>query len=189
LQLARGSRNSGRFKGLCALGPCSWPRNTANIRDIRVSSLHAMSFADMTPASATPISPAEIQQLLVKSGITPTAQRIRVGEILFAAPQHLSAEQILATLRLCGERVSKATVYNTLNLFAERGLIKPLNLDPNRCCFDSNTAPHFHFHNVDTGELVDVCPDEVAFSRLPTLPEGTESAGLEVIIRVRARRP
>lgn len=139
----------------------------------------------MTPATATPVSPKEIQQLLEANGITATAQRVRVGEILFAAPQHLSAEQILATLRQSGERVSKATVYNTLNLFAARGLIKPLNLDPNRCCFDTNTAPHFHFHNVDTGELVDVCPDEVAFSRLPPLPEGTESAGLEVILRVR----
>ena len=54
-------------------------------------------------------------------GIRPTAQRVQIAELLLSAPQHLSAEQILASLRRAGARVSKATVYNTLNLFAATG--------------------------------------------------------------------
>ena len=66
-----------------------------------------------------------------------------------------SAEQILATLRAAGARVSKATVYNTLNLFAERGVIRQLSVDGARTWFDSNVAPHYHFHDLDTGALMD----------------------------------
>ncbi|MEJ0007318.1 MAG: transcriptional repressor [Steroidobacteraceae bacterium] len=68
----------------------------------------------------------------------------------------LSAEQILASLRAAGARVSKATVYNTLNLFAERGVIRQLSVDGARTWFDSNVAPHYHFHDMDTGALMDV---------------------------------
>ncbi|WP_457825730.1 Fur family transcriptional regulator, partial [Staphylococcus aureus] len=67
-------------------------------------------------------NPAE--QRLSDCGIRPTAQRVQIALLLLAAPQHLSAEQILASLWAAGARVSKATVYNTLNLFAARGLIR-----------------------------------------------------------------
>ena len=63
---------------------------------------------------------------------------VAVALLLLAAPQHLSAEQILASLRAAGARVSKATVYNTLNLFAARGLIRQLSVDGSRAWFDSN---------------------------------------------------
>ena len=58
-----------------------------------------------------------------------------------SSPQHLSAEQILASLRVHGARVSKATVYNTLNLFAGRGLIRQLSVDGSRAWFDSKPTP------------------------------------------------
>ncbi len=81
--------------------------------------------------------------------------------------------------------MSKATVYNTLNLFAGKGLLKALQVDPERGVFDSNVTPHHHFHVEDTGELIDVPPGAVAFSRLPQLPPGTEPVAVEVVIRVR----
>jgi len=118
-------------------------------------------------------------------GIRPTAQRVRIAVLLLASPQHLSAEQILATLRASGGRVSKATVYNTLNLFAERGVIRQLSVDGARTWFDSNVAPHYHFHDMDTGALVDVPVPEVEFARLPALPAGMEMAGIDLVIRVR----
>lgn len=118
-------------------------------------------------------------------GITPTAQRVRVGQVLFACDQHLSADEVLRRLRADGARVSKATVYNTLNLFATRGLLRVLNLDASRSAFDSNITPHFHYHVENTGELIDVPPGDIEFSRLPTLPPGTESLGVEVVIRLR----
>jgi Fur family iron response transcriptional regulator len=126
-----------------------------------------------------------IQSLLATHGVQPTAQRIRIAELLFACDQHLTAEQVLQGLSRGGARVSKATVYNTLNLFAARGLLKALNVDPERGLFDSNIEPHHHFHVEDTGELIDVPPGAVEFSRLPPLPPGTESVSVEVVIRVR----
>jgi len=135
-----------------------------------------------------PLATRELVSSMLRShGITPTAQRVRVGQILFARRQHLTAEQVLTQLREEGARVSKATVYNTLNLFASKGLLRELNVDATRSSFDSNTAPHFHFHVEDTGELIDVAPGDIQFARMPELPAGTEAAGVEVVIRVRRR--
>ena len=126
-----------------------------------------------------------VAERLRAHGITPTAQRVRVGQVLFACDQHLSADEVLRRLRAEGARVSKATVYNTLNLFATRGLLRELNLDASRSAFDSNTAPHFHFHVEGTGELIDVPPGDIEFARLPRPPRGMESLGVEVVIRLR----
>jgi Fur family iron response transcriptional regulator len=121
-------------------------------------------------------------------GIRATAPRLRIAELLLAAPQHLSAEQIADAVRANGLAVSKATVYNTLNLFAERGLIRPLIVDGTRSCFDSNVEAHYHFHDEATGALTDVALPEVQFSRLPPPPEGMEVAGLDLVIRLRPSR-
>ncbi len=119
-------------------------------------------------------------------GILPTPQRVEVAEILMEKPQHLSAEQIIDTLKARGSRVSKATVYNTLNLFAEHGLVRELMVDPERKFYDSCTSPHHHFYNVDTRELSDIDSDSVKFLSLPELPEGTVQDGIEVLIKVRS---
>ncbi len=127
----------------------------------------------------------QMHSWLSEHGIQPTAQRLQIAELLFERDQHLTAEQIILALAESGTVVSKATVYNTLNLFAEKGLLKPLQVNPERGIFDSNMAPHHHFHVEDTGELIDVPPGAVEFSRLPPLPPGTESVAVEVVIRVR----
>lgn len=121
---------------------------------------------------------------LAQFDITPTSQRLQIACVLLSEPMHLSADQLLEKLRHGGERVSKATVYNTLKLFVERGLIRQIHLDPERTVYDSRRATHHHFHEVDSGQLWDINPDDVAFSRLPQLPDGMEIAGVEVIIRV-----
>ncbi len=105
--------------------------------------------------------------------------------ILLAAPQHLSAEQIAEGLRREGARVSKATVYNTLNLFAARGLIRQLSVNGNCAWFDSNVGPHYHFQDEQSGALQDVSLRDVQFSRLPEPPSGMEVAGIDVVIRLR----
>ena len=126
-----------------------------------------------------------LQDLLEKQGIQATAQRMLIAELLFARDQHLTAEQIIHALAEAGTEVSKATVYNTLNLFAAKGLVKPIQVDSDRGLFDSNTAPHHHIHVEDTGELIDVPSGAVEIARLPPLPPGTEAVGVEVVIRVR----
>jgi Fur family iron response transcriptional regulator len=124
---------------------------------------------------------------LTACGIRVTEQRLQVASLLLRAPQHLSAEQITEALRGAGTRVSKATIYNTLNLFAARGLIRQVSVDGSCAWFDSNVAPHYHFHDEQTGALLDVEPRDVQFSRLPQPPSGMEVAGIDVVIRLRRR--
>jgi len=133
-------------------------------------------------------SAADVKQLLASLDINITQQRQLIASILLSAPMHLSADQLLERLRRDGERVSKATVYNTLKLFVQRGLIRQINLDPERTVYDSTRTSHHHFHDVETGTLWDIDPQQVEFSHLPPLPEGMEIAGVDVIIRV-ARKP
>jgi Fur family iron response transcriptional regulator len=128
-----------------------------------------------------------IVQQLHLHGLKPTHQRVRVAEILMAAPTHMTAEQILAAIRRGGERVSKATVYNTLKVLAQRGLVRQIHLDPERSVYDSTIVPHHHFHDLETGELRDIDPNDIAFSRFPTLPEGMEAEAVEVVIRLRKK--
>lgn len=126
-----------------------------------------------------------IQSLLAAHGIQPTAQRLRIAELIFSREQHLTADQVIQALGRDGAHVSKATVYNTLNLLSAKGLLRPLQVGPDRGLFDSNTEPHHHFHVEGSGELIDVPPGAVEFSRLPPLPPGTEQVSVEVVIRVR----
>jgi Fur family transcriptional regulator, iron response regulator len=137
--------------------------------------------------AGTPTRDRIVQQLHLH-GLKPTHQRVRVAEILMAAPTHMTAEQILAAIRKGGERVSKATVYNTLKVLAQRGLVRQIHLDPERSVYDSTIVPHHHFHDLETGELLDIDPNDIAFSRFPTLPEGMEADGVEVVIRLRKKR-
>jgi len=107
--------------------------------------------------------------------------------LLLASPTHMSADQILGDLRERGSRISKATVYNTLKLFSEHGLVKEVMVDPVRKFYDSTTHPHHHFYNVDTGELSDIPDAQVSFGDLPDLPAGTVRESVEVLIKVRDR--
>jgi Fur family iron response transcriptional regulator len=129
-----------------------------------------------------------VLSLFEDHGIYPTPQRVQIASLLLERPQHLSADDIIDRLRQQKKAVSKATVYNTLNLFAERGLVKEVTVDPERKFYDSTTHPHHHFYNVDSGELSDIPDEFVKFSDLPDLPEGTERESVEVLIRVRNRK-
>jgi Fur family iron response transcriptional regulator len=130
----------------------------------------------------------EIARLLVARGVLPTAQRVDVALVILGKPQHLSAEQIIAGIRAMGSRVSKATVYNTLNLFCERGLLRTVEVDPTRQFYDSTIDAHHHFYNVDTGELTDIPVGAISLNVDMALPPGTERAGVDVVVRVRGGR-
>lgn len=133
----------------------------------------------------TPLSGAALASHLASHGVTPTPQRLQIAELLFRKPQHLSAEQILAAVNRGDARVSKATVYNTLRLLSEKGLVREVIVDPARVFYDPTTDVHHHFYNADTGELADIAPAQVEFAKLPAPPAGTQQDGVEVIVRVR----
>lgn len=123
--------------------------------------------------------------LLKAHGITPTQQRVEIAQILFAKPQHMSADQVLAIVNQENNVVSKATVYNTLGLFARKGMVKEVIVDPTKIFYDSNTSDHYHFYNLDTGELTDIPLDHVTLAHLPDVPVGTATESVDVVIRVR----
>lgn len=131
---------------------------------------------------------AEIQmvdELLAKHNIAPTQQRRQIAQILFARSQHLSADQVLARVNQEGAVASKATIYNTLGLFARKGLVREVIVDPSKVFYDSNTSEHHHFYNIDTGMLQDFDSQELNLLGLPALPAEVELAGVDVIVRVR----
>ena len=129
----------------------------------------------------------DIIKMLQRQQINPTRQRVDIAHLLFSRHQHLCADEVLALLNGQGAKgtVSKATVYNTLNLFARHGLLHEVRVDNTKLYYDSNTDEHHHVYNIDTGELWDVAADAVSLVKEPNLPVGTIPVGIEVIYRVR----
>jgi Fur family iron response transcriptional regulator len=127
----------------------------------------------------------QITGLLRNRGITPTAQRLEIAELLFSRCEHLSAEDVFQLVNAGGPRVSKATVYNTLGLFAEHGLIREVIADPTKVFFDPNTTPHHHFFDTSSGKLIDIPAEQVHIGALPEVPAGMQLEGVDVIVRVR----
>jgi len=117
--------------------------------------------------------------------INPTHQRIEIAYALFSRQEHLSADQVMAIVNERHCETSKATVYNTLNLFVAKGLIREVIVDPNRVFYDPNTEPHYHLYDVQSGQLTDIASADVRISGLPDVPEGMVTEGMDVIIRVR----
>jgi Fur family iron response transcriptional regulator len=125
-----------------------------------------------------------VMKLLNEHGITPTQQRVEIGMVLLAKDQHMSADQVLETVNAEGSIASKATVYNTLGLFARKNLIREVIVDSTKVFYDSNTRPHHHFYNVDNGTLHDIDADQLQISGLPTPPQSAVIKDVDVIIRI-----
>ena len=89
-------------------------------------------------------------------GIQPTPQRIAVVEYILSAKGHPSAEQVLARVKRQCPTISRATVYNTLNLLVAKGLLKAQVLKEGTVVFDSNIKQHHHFIDDETGNIYDI---------------------------------
>lgn len=137
-----------------------------------------MSVADTTRPTG------DYSSLLKSQGIYPTSQRLEIAGALFARHQHVTADDLYSILSKSGSDISKATVYNTLNLFADKGLLLQVNLDANKTYFDSNNRFHHHFYNLDTGELTDIT-DDLAAPIKAKPPKGTQIESVNVVIRIR----
>lgn len=126
-----------------------------------------------------------VAQLLRSHGINPTHQRIEIGYALFENPRHPSADKILAMVNARHVETSKATVYNTLKLFVDKGMVRELIVDPNKVFYDPNISTHHHFYDVASGELTDIPAAGVRIDGLPALPPGTVTEGIDIIVRTR----
>lgn len=123
--------------------------------------------------------------LLRQHDINPTHQRIEIAFALFSHQEHLCADQVMAIVNSRHSETSKATVYNTLNLFLEKKLIREVIADPSKIFYDPNTHPHHHFYNTATGELTDIHSENIGLTGLPELPHGLVADGIDIIVRVR----
>lgn len=130
------------------------------------------------------LSRNDIVDRLRAFGINPTHQRIEIAYALFSRQEHLSADQILSVVNTRHSETSKATVYNTLNLFVERKLIREVIVDPSKVFYDPNTHVHHHFYDVATGMLTDIDSDDLRLSGLPRLPDGMAIESIDVIVRI-----
>ena len=127
----------------------------------------------------------DLAGLLRDHGIIPTQQRLMIAKVMFARHAHYSADMVMREVNGDRDHVSKATVYNTLGLFAHHGLVREIIVDPARIFYDTNTYQHHHFYNVDTGELKDIPVKDLDINDMPMLPNGTVADGVDIIIRVR----
>lgn len=126
-----------------------------------------------------------IARLMERQGIRPTYQRLLVARQLLERREHLTADQIHERLVDRGIACSRATVYNALNLFVSKSIIREVIVDPGRTYYDSITDPHHHIYNVDTGELTDLDLDAIQLGKAPSLPKGTVLEDMSVVVRVR----
>ena len=134
-----------------------------------------------------PLARSEIVSMLQHFKISPTRQRVEIAEFLFQRPQHLSAEKILDGVTGEGNRVSRATVYNTMGLFSKKGVVREVLIDRERVFYDSNPQVHQHLYNVDTGELSDVFDVDVDIALEPELPDGLRIIDTDVVFKVTSR--
>ena len=128
----------------------------------------------------------ESHQYLLQYAIKPSVQRSAVMDFLLKNRIHPTIDEIYSALAPSMPTLSKTTVYNTLNLFRDRGLIREVIIDPKRVFYDPNTTPHHHLYNVDTGEITDIESATLSVSGLPELPPGMVTEGVDIIVRVRA---
>ena len=122
---------------------------------------------------------------LRNSNIKPTYQRIKILTTILSRKQHLSADQIISIVNHEFEDTSKATVYNTLNLFVKSGIIKEVIVDTSKIFYDSRTEPHHHLYNTETGEITDIDYDEIKFKNYFKLPDNTSIESTDIVLRIR----
>lgn len=126
---------------------------------------------------------------LATAGLRPTRQRVALASLLVGDGEHrhVTAESLYAAVQDTGERVSLATVYNTLRAFCDVGLMHEITVDGTKSYFDTNTHDHPHFFWEDSGTLTDAPSEELEIIRIPKAPDGAEIASVDVVIRLRRK--
>jgi len=126
--------------------------------------------------------------ILEEHGIQPSAQRVAVAEYVLHTTEHPSADKVWTGVQESFPMISRATVYNTLHLFVEKGLLRELHLAPDSVLFDPKTDRHHHFIDEDTGRIYDIPWNQIEVSNARPL-RGFEIHDYQVVMRGRSRPP
>ena len=125
-----------------------------------------------------------VAKLLRDAGIQPSAQRVAVAEYVLATSDHPTADRVWAKVRKSFPVISRATVYNTLNLFVEKGLLRQFVLDDRKTVFDASVGNHHHFVDEETGRVYDIPFEALSVSKLDSL-SGFDVRDYHVVVRGR----
>jgi len=129
----------------------------------------------------------DVVRILEEHGIQPSAQRVAVAEYVLHTTEHPSADKVWAGVQESFPMISRATVYNTLHLLVEKGLLRELHLAPDSVLFDPNMGRHHHFVDEGTGRIYDIPWNQVEVSNAKSLP-GFEVKDYQVVMRGNRRR-
>jgi Fur family transcriptional regulator, iron response regulator len=124
---------------------------------------------------------------LMRGGLRPTRQRLSLATLLVGDGQnrHVTAESLHAASARTDEKVSLATVYNTLRAFCEAGLMNEVVVDGSKSYFDTRVDDHPHYYWEDSATLTDAPAESLLITGLPVAPEGTVISKVDVVIRLR----
>ena len=124
---------------------------------------------------------------LKAGGLRPTRQRLALAELLVGdgMNRHVTAESLYALASEAGEKVSLATVYNTLRAFCDAGLMNEVVVDGSKSYFDTRTDDHPHFYWEDSHALTDAPVEDLVIANLPAAPEGMAVSRVDVVIRLK----
>ncbi len=126
-----------------------------------------------------------MEELLIEKGVRPTRIRKAVAGWLFDGhDKHVTVEDVIEMARKKGFKASVASIYNTLNQFAEAGLLCKVNAGQGKAFFDTNLSEHHHFYFEDEGRIEDIKADDIQIGKLPKIPKGRKLKSVSVMIKV-----
>ncbi len=123
-----------------------------------------------------------LSELLARHGVQPSAQRLAVAEYVLDTTEHPSADRVFAEVRSRIPMISRATVYNTLNLLVRKRLLRQLVLAEGRVVFDPHMAPHHHFVDEVSGEIHDIPWEALEVRKVDAL-KGVKVHEYQVVLR------
>ena len=124
---------------------------------------------------------------LRNSGLRPTKQRIKICEALFNTEKtfHFTVNDLAKMMQKnFNEKISLATVYNTLHAFKKKGYVKEISLANDKSYFDTNISSHHHFYDTKTNELIDIDSSKIELKNIPNPPKGKSIKEIDVVINV-----
>ena len=129
----------------------------------------------------------EFTNKLRSSGLRPTKQRLKICEVLFNRDHtfHFTINDLAKNIsKELNERISLATVYNTVHAFKKKGYLKEISINSDKSYFDTNTSNHHHFFDEDTNELIDCDDGIIETPKIKKNISGKRINSIEVLVKV-----
>ena len=129
----------------------------------------------------------EFTNKLRSSGLRPTKQRLKICEVLFNRDQtfHFTINDLAKSIsKELNEKISLATVYNTVHAFKKKGYLKEISINSDKSYFDTNTTNHHHFFDEDTNELIDCDDGIIETPKIKKNISGKKINSVEVLVKV-----